>query len=59
MGVIKKEFGEIQPICNDCGIALCWSIEEFEYNKNPKFWDNWCCKECNPDYRKLKLVLDI
>lgn len=34
------------PICNDCGVALCWDISEYDYNERPAFWDAWCCKEC-------------
>ena len=31
MGIIEKDGREFQPICDDCGIALCWSISEREY----------------------------
>jgi len=46
MGVIVKPYGEVQPICNDCGIALCWSLDEFEYLERKDFWDNWKCEHC-------------
>ena len=51
MGVIIKDFGEVQPICNECGVCLCWSIDSDEYSTYKKFWDNWKCKECNPNYK--------
>jgi len=53
MGVIKEdEFGYIYytPICEDCGIQLCWSIEEEVYNQQSEFWNQWKCKDCNPNY---------
>lgn len=50
MGINLKPFGEAQPICNDCGIALCWSIDIEEYNEFKKFWDDWKCSDCNPNY---------
>ena len=42
--------GAVTPICNSCGISLCWDISEEEYEKQKPFWDDWKCKECNPDY---------
>jgi hypothetical protein len=52
MGVNLKniDFGEVQPQCSDCGVALCWSIDEIEYLKYKSFWDKWCCRDCNPNY---------
>ncbi len=50
MGVKIKEFGEVQPQCNDCGICLCWSIDESEYLEFKEFWDNWTCRDCNENY---------
>ena len=35
------------PICNLCGIVLCYDIHESEYNEDKAFWDAWICKECN------------
>jgi hypothetical protein len=39
--------GGVTPICNDCGVALCWDISDEEYAARPKFWDNWICRDCN------------
>jgi len=50
MGVSIKDFGEVQPRCNSCGVALCWSIDSEEYLDNKSFWDAWKCRDCNPDY---------
>jgi len=47
----KINVGEVQPQCSDCGIGLCWSIDIDEYNSYKEFWDNWCCQDCNPDYK--------
>lgn len=50
--------GGITPICNDCGVSLCWDIDLEEYNQYKVFWDNWSCRDCNPDnkgsYKKFK-----
>jgi hypothetical protein len=53
MGVIPDKFdpGCLKPICNDCGVALCWDVSIYEYEEAEKFWDNWRCKDCNPNYR--------
>lgn len=52
MVIPSRTFGEgYTPICSDCGIALCWDIGPDEYDEAKPFWDNWKCKECNPDYR--------
>lgn len=37
----------ITPICNDCGIVLCYDISLEDYSDSKEFWDNWICKECN------------
>jgi len=37
----------VTPICNSCGISLCWDIHESDYNENKGFWDAWICEECN------------
>lgn len=34
------------PICNDCGVFLCWDISQSEYEERPAFWDAWICAEC-------------
>lgn len=35
----------------DCGVALCWSIDENEYLKWKGFWDEWKCRDCNKNYK--------
>lgn len=57
MGITIKFLGEIQPICNDCGIALCWTIDEYEYNKYSEFWNNWKCEICDPNYKYIYKTL--
>lgn len=37
------------PICNTCGVTLCWDIHQTEYEHQKAFWDEWRCKECKPD----------
>ena len=39
--------GGVTPVCNGCGVALCWDISEGEYAQDRAFWDAWRCKECN------------
>lgn len=39
--------GGVTPICNDCGIALCWDISTEEYDSAKAFWDAWVCADCN------------
>lgn len=46
MGLLKVVDG-YQPICNDCGIALCFSISEEEYKRTKGFWENWKCVYCD------------
>lgn len=46
MGVIYDYDGWVKPICNDCGIALCWSLDEVQYIECKPFWDNWMCEDC-------------
>ena len=41
--------GGVTPICNTCGVSLCWDISEEEYIENKAFWDNWKCESCNPN----------
>lgn len=41
--------GGLTPICNDCGITLCWDIDETTYQKEQAFWDGWRCEDCNPN----------
>lgn len=43
------------PMCNYCGVRLCWDISDKEYLKDKNFWDDWICAECNngaPFYRR-------
>jgi hypothetical protein len=42
--------GGVTPICNECGIALCWDLAIEEYLEAKSFWDTWRCEGCNPDY---------
>jgi hypothetical protein len=39
--------GAVTPICNECGIALCWDISEDQYAQERPFWDGWICRDCN------------
>lgn len=39
--------GGVTPICNECGITLCWDIANCEYECDQGFWDSWVCEECN------------
>lgn len=43
--------GALTPICNDCGVSLCWDIEETEALENEDFWDQWSCQDCNDGIR--------
>jgi len=50
MGVHKHKGtmdGSLTPICNDCGVSLCWDIGEPEYAADRSFWDAWVCRDCN------------
>ena len=50
MGINMKEGGECQPICDCCGVSLCWSISDVDYLEYKGFWDVWKCRDCNPSY---------
>lgn len=39
--------GGVTPICNECGVSLCWDISDSEYEAAKVFWDDWICKDCN------------
>lgn len=39
--------GAVTPMCNECGVALCWDVEESEYKQEKDFWDAWKCEVCN------------
>jgi len=43
--------GAMTPICNDCGISLCWDIPEEEARRDAEFWDAWICQDCNGGQR--------
>jgi hypothetical protein len=48
--------GGYTPICNLCGVSLCWDISEEEYSEDQYYWDQWICRECNggePYTRKM------
>ena len=34
------------PICNECGVSLCWDISNHDYQQRPAFWDAWKCRDC-------------
>jgi hypothetical protein len=51
MGIIADyALEEYQPICDLCGIALCYTVNEYEYLKDKIFWDAWTCQNCDPNY---------
>lgn len=39
--------GALTPICNECGVSLCWDISEEQYEEQAAFWDEWICRDCN------------
>lgn len=39
--------GGLTPICNSCGVALCWDISAVDYLRDGRFWDAWRCEDCN------------
>lgn len=43
--------GALTPICNSCGVSLCWDISELEYEECIEFWDEWICQDCNGGVR--------
>lgn len=45
--------GGLTPICNDCGISLCWDISDQEYEEKKSFWNEWRCSECYPHYKLI------
>lgn len=50
MGVHKHNGtmdGAVTPICNDCGVSLCWDISIEQYQEDSEFWDDWVCRDCN------------
>lgn len=51
MAVVESSMGGYTPICNNCGVAICWDISPYEYGEARPFWDDYCCKDCNPNYK--------
>lgn len=52
MGVkVQIHTGGVTPICNNCGVSLCWDISVEQYREEQAFWNAWTCDYCNPDYR--------
>lgn len=47
MGIVQQPDGW-QPICNDCGISLCFVITDVEYERTKDFWEQWRCIYCDP-----------
>lgn len=39
--------GGYTPVCNDCGVHLCWDISEEEAAAERGFWEAWLCETCN------------
>ena len=46
MGVVESDLG-YTPVCNNCGVHLCWDISDFDYDEAEAFWDAWMCEKCN------------
>lgn len=42
----NSDLDEVRPICNDCGILLCWGISITEYEEREAFWNAWRCEYC-------------
>lgn len=47
MGIIIDDDGSYTPICNDCGVKLCWGLSETEYQRTKEYWDKWRCEACS------------
>lgn len=39
--------GGVTPVCDRCGIRLCWDLSEADYRADQPFWDGWICQDCN------------
>lgn len=39
--------GGYTPVCNSCGVHLCWDISEEEARAARSFWNAWVCQDCN------------
>lgn len=51
MGVTTGCLGGMTPICDECGIKLCYEIDPDEYENYKEFWDGWKCQDCDPHYK--------
>jgi hypothetical protein len=52
MGVLFNDcLGGYTPVCNSCGIYLCWDISEQEYSERQEYWESWMCEKCYPKAR--------
>jgi len=43
----------ITPVCNSCGIYLCWDISDSDYRERPDFWESWLCRPCRVEMQLL------
>lgn len=43
--------GGVTPTCTECGLSLCWDIDQDEYDAARAFWDAWICECCNGGVR--------
>lgn len=62
--MLSNIVGGFTPVCNNCGVHLCWDISELEYLNLKHFWDNWKCENCDPNAkgsrkRYRKVIYDI
>lgn len=60
MGVILgNELDGWQPICNDCGIPLCWLLSSEQYIESKPFWENWMCEDCCQGNKLPKMSVKV
>ncbi|CAL9981224.1 hypothetical protein VPHD479_0239 [Vibrio phage D479] len=64
MGAIVSNVpGGMTPVCNDCGVHLCWDIADMDYIMEFHFWENWTCRDCSQDdpegSRKIYLASQV
>jgi len=43
--------GALTPICEACGVSLCWDVSEAEGLADEAFWNQWKCQDCNGGHR--------
>lgn len=43
--------GALTPICNSCGVSLCWDVSVEDGRCDQDFWDQWTCQDCNNGVR--------